>query len=335
MRRPERSLLLPILLLCLLATGCGGSDDGGPADPLAAPAGRLILTPDHGDQGIAWGRSDCDTCHALTALHAEAGNTLRELVREKGMASCAGCHGPNGTDAPRRCLLCHNPADLPDRPRGGGPHAHRFAAGETGELEDGHCVVCHQSSDMDGRYEIDVDLTRFPDAAGTWAPYAVGAEFCLRCHNRDHQQPGFEITGRAWDDPLIALEEDYHLLDYHGWRDGSTEGTFTGLRPGYRYAELVECADCHAMHGTANPKLIIDDSRKGAWRLEPEFRALGWPVTVGEGGDYDQLCVLCHAMEREMEAGGVETGNGLAGVHRVGEDCRPCHTHGEATQAGL
>jgi len=187
---------------------------------------------------------------------------------------------------------------------------------------------------MDGRFEPDRDLTRFPGAGGSGSRYVAVADFCLRCHNRDHQQPGFEMEGERFDDPLVAVEAAWRHVDKHGLSAGTGERTFAGLRAGYRYRSVVECTDCHAMHGTGNDGLIIDSSLKGVTRLDPALREMPYPVAT-RGGDFSQLCVLCHRMQTLLDAGGEDTGNGLSGVHERGIDCRLCHTHGEAVQAGL
>ena len=324
------SVVMTCCLVVLLLTGCGGGS-GDDDSPVSLASGNLILDATHGGEGAAWGLPDCSACHALSSIHEEA-DLIRGLVREKGYLSCAGCHGSNGTDSVRRCTLCHNQADLPTAPYLQGAHAHNFNDGVG--LVDSQCLDCHDASDMDGRFEVNRDLTRYPDASQIAAPYASISDFCLRCHNRDHQQPGFEIAGSAVDDPLIAIEDDYRYIDNHGFIDGTGTGTYAGLRDRYVYASRVECSDCHAMHGTGNDGLIIDSSLKGVSQLDPLLRNQPYSVSVS-GGDTSQLCVLCHQMSLVLDDGAVDTGNGLSGVHQVGGDCLACHSHGEAVQAGL
>jgi hypothetical protein len=321
------------LLLAVMLTACGSGEESSLTTD--EPAG-LLLNQSHGDEGSAWGAEACDACHALNVIHKNTTEKIRNMAVDKGYRSCTGCHGSNGTSAERECLICHNSADLPGAPYLDGNHSHAFSEGQSGGLNDGDCLVCHHYSDMNGRFDNNLDLTLFPDAYGQPTKYRSQADFCLRCHNRDHQQAGYEIQGDSYSDPLIALEDDYRFIDYHGWRDGSGVGTYHGVRPDYRYPQLVACSDCHALHGTVNDKLIIDNSRKGAASLgEEQFHGGSYPVIVSEQGDYSQLCVLCHEMELLVDDGGLDTGNGLSGVHLVGEDCRPCHTHGEASQVGL
>ena len=290
-------------------------------------AENLLLGPGHGDGGSAWGLAECAACHPLRRIHlARRADNIRDLVERKGYDSCTGCHGNNGTSAPRRCVLCHNRADLPATPHRSGRYSHAFE----GMSDDRSCLTCHQASDMDGRLETDQDLTLFPDATGALTPYFGSSEFCIRCHNRDHQQPGFEIPFDDWRDPLVAAEDNYEHLDKHG-RRAAGGGTYQGLRPAYRYPDVVACSDCHTMHGTDNDGLLIDLAAKGASRLDPPLAVKAEALN----GNYAQLCVLCHDMEQPAQEYWQDTGNGLHGVHQASGDCRPCHQHGQPNQAGL
>ncbi len=321
------------LLFCfflLLLTAC----DSTTSTSSDAPSDTdLFLDTTHGGGGAAWGLKNCDACHAIAFIHQNEGG-IREIVKDNGFDTCAGCHGSNGTDAPRQCIICHNDNDLPDAPVQSGSHKHDFIATADNALQDKQCLDCHYASDMDGVFEINRDLTRYPDANGVNSPYASGADFCLRCHNRDHQQADFPITDKAFDDPLIAIEDTYTLVDKHGEINSAGTGTYAGLRTDYSYGSRVECTDCHAMHGTDNINLFIDQSYKGVSKLDSVIRDLPNSVQVSSD-DYSQLCVLCHDMETLQEQGDVDTGNGLSGVHITGGSCIECHSHGEAVQAGL
>ncbi len=293
-----------------------------------AAANTLLLDPGHGGGGAAWGLESCAGCHPLHRLHRSAPR-IRGIVEEKGYGTCTGCHGGNGSGADRACVVCHNAADLPAAPRTGGLHRHDLH----GTFGDVACVTCHQGSDMDGVFDPNRDLTPLPDAHGGFEPYYSISDFCLRCHNRDHQIPGFEMAATDFRDPLIAMEDNEHFVDLHGRRPGGG-GTYSGLRPGYGYPARVACSDCHAMHGTDNPGLLIDSSANGASQLDPVLRLSELPVWVDQGS-YAELCVLCHQMDETFEDSELNTGNGLAGVHQAAGDCRPCHGHGQAGQAGL
>jgi hypothetical protein len=304
---------------------------------ISTMTGNLLLDSTHGGDGSAWGKPRCEACHALQGLHEQAPN-IRGIVRAKGFETCTGCHGSNGTSEVRRCKICHNRQDLPETPLQTGRHQHDFTVTHTHELGNGECLLCHLKPDMDGLFELDVDLTRLRDAQASLTPYTGLSDFCLRCHNRDHQPLGVQIQARPGfgvNDPLTAIEDDYLYIDRHGDSDGLM-GPYSGLREGnYRYGQTVECTDCHSMHGTRNRKLILDDSRKGVTGLSPSFRSRAFRVKVRHG-NYADLCVLCHQMDQpEIEQGRLKTRNGLSGVHDVSSDCTECHTHGEAVKGGL
>jgi hypothetical protein len=297
--------------------------------------GRLLLTKKHGGDGSAWGKANCSGCHFKRRIHRSVPK-VREIVNSVGYRSCTGCHGQNGTNEVRRCTICHNNNKLPASPIAGGVEKHDFDVSIRRNLNDQDCLVCHYSSDMDGRFEPQIDLTYYQSgsliAAGI--PYRSGVEFCLRCHNETHQQSGYEIAKRFERDPLVIMDISYQYLDEHGYLNGSGQRTYAGLRLGYQYKSVVECTDCHAMHGTHNAKLIVDRSDVGMSLLEPALRNL--PILIDTpNGDYSQLCVTCHAMNDRVEQGAVDTGNGLSGVHQAQGDCRRCHVHGMAAQTGL
>lgn len=304
---------------------------------VSVQTGNLLLTPRHGGDGSAWGKANCAACHFITHLHRNAPN-IRPIVLWKGFGTCTGCHGSNGTSAPRLCTVCHNSSDLPASPRQSGVYKHDFSVSEHRGLGDPDCLTCHVKADMDGKFELNVDLTPLRDAFGQRSPYFDLTDFCLRCHNRDHRPAGVRIRKRpryGHNDPLVAIEDDYFNIDRHGWVNGG-QGPYRGLRASrYRYPQEVPCADCHVMHGTKNGKLILDDTRKGVTGLAEAMRHKPYRVRVRKG-NYAQLCVLCHQMEDpSVEQGSLDTGNGLSGVHDVTSDCSECHTHGEPVKGGL
>lgn len=296
--------------------------------------GNLILQPTHGKNGngSAWGIVQCDNCHSISLIHKDAPN-IKTIAAQKGYPACTGCHGSNGTAAARACVLCHNANDLPRMPEVVGSKKHDFDAGKVQELRDADCVACHEASDMNGQFKHEVDLTIIPDKNGQKSPLSSQTEFCLRCHNQDHQQAGFKINNPDPNNVLRAAEHYFQHIDVHGQRLGGGSGTYAGLRPGYNYQSSVECTDCHAMHGTHNDALIIGNSATGVFKIDNNARQARFPVTV-KNGDDSQLCVFCHAMPKPVGMGGVNTGNGLAGVHLTGpgNNCRECHAHGKGAE---
>ena len=297
---------------------------------------QLLLTPTHGGDGSAWEQSDCAACHVRRNIHnTEAGEPIRDIVLDTGYDSCTGCHGQNGTSAKRECVLCHNSDLLPKSPVMEDKKNHNFSVDKDSELSDKQCLACHDSSDMDGEFEASVDLTHYPNQGGLDLPYRNQTEFCLRCHNLDKQQPGFEMDARFSRDPLVMMELNYRYIDKHGYPKGSGQRLYAGLRESdYEYGTLVGCTDCHAMHGTHNEKLIMDRSDTGAFLLNDELREQ--PVFIDvEKGNYAQHCVVCHESEFPVEETDEDTGNGLNGVHEVSGSCLSCHVHGMAVQTGL
>jgi hypothetical protein len=321
-----------LLFMCCWAMLLSACQQGEQPAAVSLQSGNLILSMDHGGGGSAWGLASCDSCHALQTLHAQA-DMIREITRRKGYASCTGCHGDNGSGAARQCQLCHNHQDLPASPYLDGMHRHGFVKNATAALSDEQCVSCHRSSDMNGIFELTRDLTVFADQHGLQTPYSRLSDFCLRCHNRDHQQTDFPVIAE-YNSALVASEEYYRHTDRHGLPDGSGQHSFGGLRSAYDYGTIVDCSDCHAMHGTANQALIIDNSLKGASRLDATLRTKPYVIATG-AGNFSQLCVMCHRMGVELDDALVDTGNGLSGVHQVSGDCAECHRHGEAVQAGM
>lgn len=301
-------------------------------------ADSLQLDATHGGDGSAWGLTNCDSCHLLNFIHDNTQAKLRELVQEKEYASCSGCHGSNGTEQKRVCVMCHNDDDLPYASHQSGSNSHHFQSLSNGQsaptLTDQQCLTCHEDSDMDSVFDINQDLTRFYHPDGYQMSYKNESEFCLACHNRDYQPQGFEISGKDYRDPLLAMADNYAFIDKHGRVAGSGQRTYSGLREGYKYGEQLACTECHAMHGTDNAKLIIDNIYNGAWGLSKTLKQQNISVQTHAGNDA-QLCVLCHVSEQALEQSHLDTGNGLKGVHQVQGSCLTCHRHGMAVQTGL
>lgn len=304
------------------------------AGTVSQASGNLLLGPDHG-HGEAWGRKKCSNCHAMQRIHKTVPK-IKAIVKRKGFATCTGCHGNNGTNAKKLCLVCHNQVDLPLKPVRGGRHRHDFNSKKDLMTTSRQCIVCHRASDMDGVFELDQDLTLFNDALVGKRPYNNISEFCLRCHNRDHQQKKWRIKHAGKRDQSLRAEENYQLIDKHGIPDGDGNGIYSGFRNGtYAYSTIVQCTDCHTLHGTRNKSLIIQNSLQGVPLLEKGFREQKIKVKI-VGEDYSDLCVLCHKMTTVIQGGDIPTRNGLTGVHfNEGTNCITCHNHGEEVQKGL
>lgn len=304
------------------------------AKTVSQVSGNLQLDSSHGN-GEGWGKTKCSSCHALQRLH-ESVPKIKAMVDQKKFATCTGCHGTNGTRAERQCIVCHNENAMPLSPVRGGRHRHDFNASKDLQTTSQQCVVCHQASDMDGRFELDRDLTQFDDSLVGKQAYANSSEFCLRCHNVDHQQAKWPIRHAGQRDQSRRAEDHYRNTDAHGIKDGDANGLYNGMRSGqYTYKTVVDCVDCHTLHGTKNPSLLIENSRQGVLLLDETFRKQNWSVDV-VGDDVSDLCVLCHQMTNVIDGGDSPTRSGLSGVHfNEGTNCLVCHNHGEEANKGL
>lgn len=86
-------MLLSLILGCADATTC---PDGSMS---ASDEGLVVVESEHPD---GWGRAECQSCHALDALHRRACTpsvdmeALREEIDAAGYETCTDCHGDNG-----------------------------------------------------------------------------------------------------------------------------------------------------------------------------------------------------------------------------------------------
>lgn len=341
---------LMLILSLLILSGCNPEKDQDFQVKRHEGQQWKLLDQNHGHAGSAWGLKDCASCHVISDIHKQQEQRLQQLVKDKSYQSCAGCHGDNNTSLKRQCLICHNNDDLPAAPYYLGNNSHRLSQSNSHQLtannspsesslSDEDCLSCHKLSDMNGEFNRQVDLTRLIDHNGELQPYRNESDFCLRCHNdraaiSEHPLPA---AGRP---ALSQMENYYRSFDRHGGIDGSGDGTYSGLRKntdgttGYRYQSLVECSDCHEMHGSHNQKLLLPSSRVGLSQLDISLRASDYSINTDKD-DYSQLCVMCHQMNIVVEKGAKNAGNGLSGVHETASSCLACHKHGSSTQAGL
>lgn len=308
--------------------------------------GHLALTKNHGG-GEGWGKAKCASCHALFRLH-DTVPKIKGLVEKTGFDSCAGCHGKNGASLKQECVICHNNSEMPGLPYRTGKHRHDFSLLKTKPTTDEQCLGCHETSDMDGNFELNQDLTLFKDETGFKEPYTNISEFCVRCHTESNPNKKYPIKHAGRRDQALRAETDYRLIDKHGVKAGLGNGEqlgadaaalYYGLRKeNYSYQSVVECVDCHAMHGTNNASnLIIDDSRKAKFFHDEKTRRKKFDKKLGHAkvkvlddktfitnpdedgpptldsvidcsvvknvklGNYSQLCVLCHDMKARPE----------------------------------
>ena len=315
------------------------------AREVSQTGGNLTLSKSHGG-GEGWGKTKCSSCHALFRLH-DTVPKIKTLVEKTGFGSCAGCHGKNGTSIKQQCVICHNNTLMPGVPHRTGKHRHDYSLLKTKPTADDQCLGCHDASDMDGRFELNQDLTPYKGGNGQAEPYTNISEFCVRCHTESNPNKKYPIKHAGRRDQALRAETDYRLIDKHGVKDGLGDGAnsvnevgalYYGLRSDqYSYHSIVECVDCHTMHGTTNASnLIIDDSRKAKFFHDENTRRKAFNKKWGHSkikvlddknfitnpeedglptlesvvdcsavkqvqqGNYSQLCVLCHDMTKRL-----------------------------------
>lgn len=91
---------LSLLLLPALLLACEGEDPCADGPMTEGDEGLFVTAAEHGE---AWGEDDCFACHVEAVMH-RTGCTpdvdlaaIRAEVRDEGVASCAQCHGDNGS----------------------------------------------------------------------------------------------------------------------------------------------------------------------------------------------------------------------------------------------
>lgn len=94
-------LLMPLVLFssCGDYNAINGEDYGN----ITTSPSSLVLT--ESEHGTGWGNADCLLCHSTENIH-QVNRTglnldmeaIREIVEQRGQASCTGCHGDNGVE---------------------------------------------------------------------------------------------------------------------------------------------------------------------------------------------------------------------------------------------
>jgi hypothetical protein len=87
----------------LAGAGCGGGNDDGQdfGNLIDSAQGTQLTRAEHSD---GWGKRECFACHPVEEIHrTDRSGTgvlpledIRALVADRGLASCAPCHGTNG-----------------------------------------------------------------------------------------------------------------------------------------------------------------------------------------------------------------------------------------------
>lgn len=308
------------------------SDVSVPDEDFQAAAPKLVTPSNHGG-GYGWEKERCFLCHSaseLKEIHAYSPSLAVSLSKlgENDTGFCLYCHGTNGlagvTAESYQCMRCHtNSTIVESAAMFTGKKLHDMNA--DGMLQNADCVVCHAFSDMNGKLDLAVDFSQGA------LEYTDVTSFCLNCHDGNG---AFGIMPFA-----LTIETDMHNIystyngvgetalermqtaDIHGVQNGSVQ-RFAELRGDYAESTEVACLDCHQVHSSDNPYLIIES---GASATLTDDIAKAAAVEVTEE-NFTQLCAVCH-----VSADGAPTDNGLTEVvhpSTYSAVCTDCHYHG-------
>lgn len=105
-RHKMRNLITIFFLAVSMAiASCGSYNDisGENYGDITASPSSIILT--EAEHATGWGKADCLLCHNTENIHQVNRTSLdldmaaiREIVEQRGQASCTGCHGANGVE---------------------------------------------------------------------------------------------------------------------------------------------------------------------------------------------------------------------------------------------
>lgn len=356
-----------LLFLFLIAcAGCGGSSSGsGFGSPSGAVSAPLLRNSSQHAEGQGWRRTDCFICHPLVKLadihkrRPAVANSLNALG-VNAVQACMACHDTNGLSAEeggiRRCLICHGDADVWSKTAsslavssGDFQKTNQHDITGSGTLNDAACITCHAWSDMNGVFDLSVDLTNF----GT--SYAAVNDFCLSCHDVNGAAGIVppSLASNPYLDPARTIFTDISrtflgsgateadrksTADIHGFADGGPQ-LFAFFRTGYSNGMVLQCTECHFVHSSVNPYLITETGNNPLFtpagilgvapRLDPsdpDYAAVTQAQVRVTTNRFNQLCAVCHT-----NPAGDDAGNGLKEVAHRGftlTDCTDCHYHG-------
>ena len=222
---------------------------------------------------------DCTSCHnahggdtskflneAMPNLCVECHDEVGELMTDAKAkhspvgtgSACANCHDAHATDEPgllistgtELCMGCHEraiaagEATLPDLRA-----QLKELPNHHGPVDDGACGDCHA---VHGSEHVHLLSGSYP--AGFYAPFGEDEyALCLSCH--DAEMVLEERTDSATG--FRNGEQNLHYVHVHRERKGRT------------------CRACHAVHASAEPRLLEESVPFGNWRIPIGFRGDG------------------------------------------------------------
>lgn len=254
---------------------------------------------------------------ALCALIGALGFSVLALAADKPAAAASASEDDDDTPkdlvlkGDAKCTSCHDADDSPKL----------FAIGRTkhGTVVDGRtptCTSCHGATDkhIKKKGNVSPDVI-FGTKKGSFLPSdaKVQNDACLSCHEKDAKRNHWEgSTHEANDVPCAACHKLHAVRD--PVRDKRTQSEVCFACHKQQRTEInrpshhpipegkMGCSDCHNVHGSAGPKLMVRDS-------------------------VNDTCYTCHMEKR---------GPFVHNHEPVDDDCTNCHNpHGTTAESML
>lgn len=325
---------LNILLLLastsfIISCGAGGGDSPSPKYSNSNFNAPQLVSPSSHGGGIGWSQSNCIQCHSadkLKSIHSYNPN-LYESFKNLGfehIGACLYCHNTNGlsvNDDSYECILCHTNEKAVKSPLNlNKSHIHDIT--KDGNFTNSDCLLCHKTSDMNGKIDPSIDFNFKVKFSST-------TEFCLNCHS-----PGGYIgivpPLLKYDTLTTTIFETFNGIagiqdtaDVHGYGIGVGQ-RFATFRGSYTNNMVVDCTACHNPHASKNNYLIVEN---GETALLTDDTAKKSEITV-YGNNFSELCAVCH---KSNNLNAPILSNGLPEVVHdtpYSDNCTDCHYHG-------
>lgn len=326
-------ILYPIIflvtILFIISCGSSGGDHPSPTysdNNFVAP--QLVSPASHAG-GIGWNKSNCIQCHTadkIKAIHSFNPN-LYESFKSIGfdhIGACLYCHNTNGlsvSDESYECILCHtdrfatkSPLDLNKK------NIHDVNGDK--KFTDSDCLICHKSSDMNGKFNPAVDFNFQMNFTST-------TELCLNCHSPSGYS-GIVPPPLKYESVISTIYETFKgvggnldMADVHGYGIGVGQ-RFAVFRGSYTNGMIVDCISCHTPHASKNSYLIVENGQSA---ILTDFAAKQASVTVNDN-NFSELCAVCHKSNKDNAP---LLSNGLEEVVHdspYSDNCTDCHFHG-------
>ncbi len=325
MRKTAINTLFALAFAAVTAAGlvsCGGSEKND--TPISMSMPLLTSAAMHGE-GVGWNRADCTTCHPLVSLPTPHPviPEINDMTRDE---VCMMCHLGNGADGRFKipmCVKCHTDASVfgADAVNVTGYSMHTVTNTGAAQITDYDCIVCHDSTNMDGKFTFD-DLSGLMNLSNygntVWDKSNLN-NFCFTCHSSSGTKAqGIYILGYN--------AKDKYPDDYHG--NATYYSTDNSLRPDNGVGDTLGCLSCHRRHTSDNRKLFIMTGAETGVVTDESARNATVTLNI-DNADLRDLCAVCHAGDPAQHPDSVPAPNGLYQVSKHTDSvCYTCHVNG-------